>query len=197
METLREYLSRKFDNPEPLDLLLNVAHKKKEEYIPKHKSVLKMWRPKERSLVHGVGIDDSDYFPETKPIRSKWASMIERCYAGKTKNYSDVFVCDEWLTFSNFKKWMEKQDWKNKSLDKDVMIIGNKTYSPEGCCFIPREINSLITARISVHSKEMFLGVSKSIDKIVEENLLEDRVLSSLKKWSIYYKKQAKNMRSK
>ena len=28
-------------------------------------------------------------------------------------------------------------------LDKDILEKGNKTYSPETCCFVPRVINSL------------------------------------------------------
>ena len=30
-------------------------------------------------------------------------------------------------------------------LDKDILIKGNKTYSPEACVFVPKKINSLFT----------------------------------------------------
>lgn len=43
-----------------------------------------------------------------------------------------------------FKEWMEKQDWRGNHLDKDILHLGNKHYSPENCIFVPREINGLI-----------------------------------------------------
>ena len=57
--------------------------------------------------------------------------------------YKGCTIAKEWLTFSNFKAWMEKQDWKNKQLDKDILIPGNKHYSPETCVFVSHQINSL------------------------------------------------------
>ena len=30
-------------------------------------------------------------------------------------------------------------------LDKDILVKGNKVYSPETCCFVPNEINILFT----------------------------------------------------
>lgn len=96
-----------------------------------------------RELVYGVGVDDLDYpkkklLPNGKysfcPYYQRWRGMIRRCYSkaqlGKNPNYEGCTVCDEWLTFSNFKSWMEKQDWEGKELDKDLLVRGNKVYSP-------------------------------------------------------------------
>jgi len=67
----------------------------------------------------------------------------------------------EWKLFSNFKNWMIEQDWKNKELDKDLLIIGNKTYSPNTCMFVTSTINKLIGVHGS--SKNTYaIGVSWS-----------------------------------
>ena len=106
--------------------------------------------------VYGVGINDAGYPVVEKsrkgrgssnkwkcPFWVKWSSMLERCYSGKHHPYHSTYVCDEWLTFSNFKSWMEKQDWGGKELDKDLLGNG-KLYSPDTCCFLPKEINTFL-----------------------------------------------------
>ena len=45
-------------------------------------------------------------------------------------------------------------------MDKDILIKGNKVYSPETCCFVPNEINVLFTKRESLRGKYP-IGVSK------------------------------------
>lgn len=75
--------------------------------------------------------------------------MIARCYSknqGKyTPSYKGCSVCEEWLTFSNFKSWMETQDWEGKELDKDLLGDGT-LYSPETCCFITKHMNLLLSS---------------------------------------------------
>ena len=56
-------------------------------------------------------------------------------------------MCDEWLRFSNFKRWFDKNYEEGYYLDKDILVNGNKVYSPETCCFVPHEINELIETR--------------------------------------------------
>ena len=89
-------------------------------------------------LVFGVGLNDANYTVNPVvsgksylcSIYSRWQGMLERCYSKKyqvlSKTYSECTVCEEWLTFSNFKTWMEQQDWKGKQLDKDIIKKGNK-----------------------------------------------------------------------
>lgn len=113
-------------------------------------------------LVFGVGINDADYVIKKSlsyiedgkrkrkqlwacPYYNKWSSMLTRCYSSKflQKNptYKGCSVCQEWLTFSNFKAWMETQDWEGKQLDKDILLINNKIYSPETCVFVEQKVN--------------------------------------------------------
>ena len=76
--------------------------------------------------------------------------MLERCYSEKWleshPTYIGVSVCSEWLYASAFKKWMEQQDWQDKSLDKDIIAPGSKLYSPETCAFVLPATNSFVTA---------------------------------------------------
>lgn len=111
---------------------------------------------KKTKLVYGVGINDADY--QVQPIINdkrvrcpfylKWCSMLQRCYSEschkKYPTYQGCTVCDEWLVFSNFKSWMETQEWEGSQLDKDFLFESNKVYSPETCVFISKELNSFI-----------------------------------------------------
>lgn len=76
---------------------------------------------------------------------SRWRGMMCRCYGTHhTKAYDGCEVCDEWKTYSNFKDWFEKHYVKGYHLDKDILVKGNKIYSPDTCCFVPQRINSLL-----------------------------------------------------
>lgn len=105
-------------------------------------------------LVAGIGINDADYpifktiggKREICPYYRKWADMLNRAYKLGKHSYISCEVCDEWLTFSNFKRWMEEQDWEGKQLDKDLLGDG-KLYSPDTCCFIDSKANSFLTTR--------------------------------------------------
>lgn len=106
-----------------------------------------------KKLVHGVGLNDADYVVRTKDgmckIYMTWANMILRAYSAsyhkRKPTYTNVSVCEEWLTFSNFKSWMGKQDYEGKQLDKDILVLGNKVYSPETCIFVTSKENSLFS----------------------------------------------------
>jgi len=117
-------------------------------------------------LAYGVGTMDADYAVKKYenwhengcrkqkllwicPFYMKWNSMLQRCYSEKFlekyPTYRGFSVCQEWLTFSNFKAWMKKQDWERKHLDKDILFPGNKIYSPSTCVFIDPKVNTFIT----------------------------------------------------
>ena len=82
-----------------------------------------------------------------------WTHMLRRCYSDECKKihptYKDCAVCKEWLNYSNFKKWYDnnyyEMDGERMDLDKDILVKGNKTYSPETCVFVPQDINTRFT----------------------------------------------------
>lgn len=63
---------------------------------------------------------------------------------------------------------MAAQDWVDKELDKDLIIPGNKIYSPETCAFVTPELNKFLTERSSARG-DWPLGVqwSKSSRKFI------------------------------
>jgi len=109
-----------------------------------------------RKPLFGVGINDAEYIIYQTvdgkkvpcPFYTKWSSILERCYSvkfqGRGHSYVGCTIVKEWLTFSVFKSWMEKQDWKGKALDKDLLTQGNKVYGPETCIFVKSYINNLL-----------------------------------------------------
>ena len=130
-------------------------------------------------LVYGVGVNDAGYVVkkwETIKVNGKqkrklvwvcpyyraWTSMLERCYYSKYQErcptYKGCSVSEEWLRFSNFKRWMESQDWECKQLDKDLLFAGNKVYSKETCVFVTRGVNLFTTDR-GASRGEWLIGV--------------------------------------
>ena len=96
-----------------------------------------------------------------------WQNMLKRCYSAKFQEkhqtYIGCSVCDEWLYYPNFKKFYNENYYKinNKAshLDKDILVKGNKVYSPTTCVFVPNFINSLFTKGQKIRG-ELPIGVS-------------------------------------
>lgn len=99
---------------------------------------------------------------------SDWLHILERCYSNKLHKrkptYIDKKVCEEWLNFQNFAKWYEENyyeiDGYRMCLDKDLINKNNTTYSPDNCCYIPNEINTLIVKNDKIRG-EYPIGVHK------------------------------------
>jgi hypothetical protein len=96
----------------------------------------------------GVGQYNSK---EHKLAYHKWSAIIQRCiktdYTDESlKSYKGCTICDEWLNFQNFAKWFYENYYECQEplcVDKDILIHGNKHYSPETCLLVPQRINLL------------------------------------------------------
>ena len=124
--------------------------------------------------VFGIGMIGNKYPSNTKEYIA-WKSMLNRCYyhkiKGKNPTYKNAACCDEWLLYENFYEWICGQDNFNKwsigkkwCLDKDILIKGNKIYSPETCCLVPQNINNIFVKNESRRG-DLPIGVIKSNDK--------------------------------
>ena len=128
---------------------------------------------KETKLIYGVGyLGVGEYKTMVKTVRTKdylvWRTMIMRCYDEryhKTQpTYGECSVVEEWHNFQNFGSWCEHNYIDGFVLDKDILVKGNKIYSPETCCFVPQEINNLFTNRKNKRGKYP-IGVNTKGDK--------------------------------
>lgn len=121
-----------------------------------------------KNLVFSIGVNDANYPVQkfetagykgagkqikkliwTCPFYGKWKHMLERCYSkkfhSKRPSYKGCSVFPEWHYFMTFRAWMEKQDWEDKHLDKDLLFPGNKVYSADTCVFIDPKVNGFLT----------------------------------------------------
>lgn len=112
---------------------------------------------KHMSLIYGIGINDADYMvyqrrPNKSALRcnfyATWCGILQRCNSPKWHSrhptYSDCKIDERWIKFSEFKRWMESNNWDGKFIDKDIIIKGNKIYSPDACAFVDRATNNFL-----------------------------------------------------
>lgn len=96
-----------------------------------------------------------------------WRGMIHRCYYQKAAEYTPTYlnctVCDEWLYYANFESWWNENyyeiDNQRMCVDKDILVKGNKVYSPQTCLIVPQAINSLFI-KCDASRGELPIGVS-------------------------------------
>lgn len=120
-----------------------------------------------KQLVCGIGVNDI-YGAQNTIAWRRWESMLLRCYGKDYKNHRPTYigcsVCKEWHKFSNFKRWFDNNYIEGYHLDKDILVRDNKVYSPETCCFIPHDINTLLLNR--GRDRGLYpIGVSKQGNK--------------------------------
>lgn len=106
---------------------------------------------------HGFVNDVKNVWANYPIICRTWYHMAERTasphYQASNPTYKDTWVCEEWKYFSNFLNWsLANGHRKGLQLDKDIIDINNKCYSPDACVFVSNAINSLLTYKQSDNS---------------------------------------------
>lgn len=84
---------------------------------------------------------------------STWNKMITRCVNKNNSNryswYKDCKIVQEWYNYQNFADWYEENYYECGDeimcLDKDILVKGNRIYSPNTSIFVPNRINILFT----------------------------------------------------
>lgn len=140
-----------------------------------------------RGLVAGVGINDSQE-PISKQRKkiweySLWRNVLTRCYNQKFQmncpSYVGVECSSEWLLFSKFSEDIHnipnnhRYEIEGWNLDKDILVKGNKIYSKETVCFVPKEINSLFTKSDATRG-ELPIGVHMVRDGVYTSSIRLD-----------------------
>ena len=98
--------------------------------------------------------------------------MLQRCYdpyyLNEHPTYRDCYVCEEWHNFQNFGEWWEYNVYncnnEKMCLDKDILVKGNKVYSPETCIIVPERINLLFVKK-DANRGDYPIGVDKWLNK--------------------------------
>ena len=62
--------------------------------------------------------------------------------------------------------WNKEANGNYWSIDKDILIKGNKDYSPDACCFVPAVVNTALLSRASSRGD---LPIGVSWDKVKEK----------------------------
>jgi hypothetical protein len=141
----------------------------------------------ERELVAGVGVVDVENTSWNGKVFPIWREMIERCYNEdnwkRRPTYKGCEVCDEWKNYSGYLQWYEENYVEGFDVDKDLLsyLLKNKIYSPETCCFLPPEINSILSTKslkrdlpIGVHVVSGCITASCGKDYLGSFNTIED-----------------------
>lgn len=118
-------------------------------------------KDKFKPSVYGVGVIGDEICTKngrkTKEYKL-WSSMLQRCYDSALKqkypSYQNCTTSESFNYLLNFKEWCVDQvgfnskdnNDKEFALDKDILIKGNKIYSEDTCCFVPYEINNLLSS---------------------------------------------------
>ena len=172
-----------------------------------------------RRLVYGVGVNDwaGNISVNGKKIweYKLWQGMLERCFSEKLKQkhptYKDVTCSKEWLLMASFIEDVSKMKgygFEGWELDKDILQKGNKLYSKDTCCFVPAEVNMLLTksdkargewpvgvyfhkpsgkfrARLNINGKRKHLGYFTTPEEAFQAYKLakEDQIKVVAEKW--------------
>lgn len=127
-------------------------------------------KDKLKPSVYGIGFIGDGRFKSSlgnKGTRAYnlWKRMLARCYDNKTQEkrptYVGCTVCEEWHNFQNFAEWYEEnypKDGCDYHLDKDLKILGNREYSPDGCMFVSPMVNTFISDASAARG-EFMIGV--------------------------------------
>ncbi|WPJ20645.1 hypothetical protein vBPFY1MI_162 [Pseudomonas phage vB_PF_Y1-MI] len=94
--------------------------------------------------------------------KARWKNMKTRCddrYRERFPTYEGVSMCREWEDFDTFAIWMAAQPWKDRDLDKDILVRGNTVYGPETCRFVPHYVNAVLVGSSKNPNQALPIGV--------------------------------------
>ena len=129
-----------------------------------------------------------------------WHGMLQRCYDEKCQEKNPTYkyckVSEEWHNFQNFAEWYDRNyyeiEGEKMHLDKDILIKGNKIYSPKTCVFVPHKINTLFTKRQNKRGESVIGTSPKNGKYVVQCHLINPKTGESKQEHLGYYETQEK-----
>lgn len=115
----------------------------------------------------GVGKHRMHKDGQPTPSYSAWRFLMMRLFCEKrllsNPTYRDCTVCKSWCNFQVFSDYFYSHEscGLGYELDKDLLVSGNRHYSPETCVMIPQEINKALK---TVQVNSVVAGVRKRKD---------------------------------
>lgn len=105
-------------------------------------------------------------------LNNIYNNMYNRCYNDRVHElkpwYKDCTMCDEWLNDKYaFYDWVNDGNFytiegqKAVELDHDILVKGNKVYSPETAIFCPKPINAFFGGLRKKKDNDLPLGVTQ------------------------------------
>jgi hypothetical protein len=161
----------KYHNANDMVVEFKNDYKTKPQYKDFKKGNVK--NPYDKTVFNIGYLGEGIYTSRTNNIKNiqyiYWISLFSRCYGEsellKRPRYKDCTICEEWHNFQNFAEWFDNNyyeiDNEKMCLDKDILVKGNKVYSPDTCIFVPDRINCLFVKSNNVRG-DYPIGVSKS-----------------------------------
>ncbi len=123
------------------------------------------------SLAYGVGFNSGgkhkaniDNSNKKRRVYYVWRTMLERCYCEKSlakrPTYIGCTVHPDWHDYQVFAEWYNSQEFNGEGycLDKDLLLVNNRVYHPNGCCLIPQSVNKLLNGYYRGRG-ELMIGV--------------------------------------
>ena len=113
-------------------------------------------------------------------LNSLWHNMYDRCYSKRYHDRSPQYIgcsmCDDWLDDqATFKEWARENyytiDDEQIDLDKDILVKGNKIYSPK--------------TEICIEGKNVTIGYFDTEDE-AKEAYIKHKEASILAKADLY-----------
>lgn len=175
---------------------------KNRQYVDFKKGRIKC--PYEKSVYKVGYIGEGKYEVSKNSKHTKcyqtWYGMLRRCYNSKHQEehhtYVNCKVLEDWHNFQNFGFWNDENYYEingeRMELDKDILIKGNKIYSPETCVYVPQTINKLFTKSDKARGKSL-IGVTPTNSKyIIQCRLINPKTGKSKQEYLGRYETQEK-----
>lgn len=99
-----------------------------------------------------------------------WDSILDRCYSPRERDryrtyYHICTVCKEWFNYQAFARWYNDNWYPCEGrlhIDKDILVKGNKVYSPEKCILIPQRFNMIFMSKERSVDADLPCGVHRT-----------------------------------